>query len=240
LYRNIRKGKPKAVVALIFVPRVLGFTARQFAILVWSERMRDELFQWFNAGVSASLSAHECREKGDDAQAHALEQQAAAAFDKILAVEPTHAGALAGKAMCLAQLGRTREAATWFQRAADVEPQNPENYRQLGLCHAELGDLDAASTASRRAEELEGGAEYLEHTAIELYNLGGHIMTVAAGHRDASKPTEEQQCYRQAQGMFSLALEIDPDNVDAEEALELVEQSLSGRPPVRKPWWRFW
>jgi tetratricopeptide (TPR) repeat protein len=202
--------------------------------------MEDEAFRLFNAGVTASMTASQWREQGAADQAGVFDQQAIAAFDKVLAIQPRHSGALSGKALSLAQLGRTREALEWFRRAAEADPAFPEHQRQLGLCHAELGDVEAARTATLRALELDKCDEYREQAAIELSNFGGHALAKAADHRDQGEKADEQRYYRQAQGLFSLSLEIDPDNPEARRGLRDAQDCLAGRPPSRKPWWRFW
>jgi tetratricopeptide (TPR) repeat protein len=202
--------------------------------------MEDELFRLFNAGVTASLTAGEWREQGAADQAAVFDQQAIAAFDKVLAIQPTHSGALGGKALSLAQLGRTQEAVQCFQCAADAEPAFAEHHRQIGLCHGELGDIDAARKATLRSLELNGSDEYREQASIQLCNFGEHVMAKAAGHRDEGQNAEEQRCYREAQALFLLALEIDDINSQARRRLQMVEDCVAGRPPKKKPWWRFW
>jgi tetratricopeptide (TPR) repeat protein len=190
--------------------------------------MSGDVFRLFNEGVTASLNAQRARQQGDHAAASRFEIQAAELFDRVIALDPRHAGALWGKGLCFAQLGRTAEAVALFQRAVGAEPGHAENHRQLGLCHAELGDIGAARVAIRRAVDLDGRAEYRQHAAIELYNFGGHVMRLAAGHRDAGRRDEEQRCYRHARGLFSLVLDIEPGNQYAVRALSVVDQCMGG------------
>jgi tetratricopeptide (TPR) repeat protein len=116
-----------------------------------------------------------------------------------------------------------------FQRAIEAEPNFADNHRQLGMCHAELGDIGAARQAIRRAVELDGRAQYRQVAAVELYNFGGHVMGLAADHRDAGRPEAERTCYLHARGLFALALDTDPSNAHATKALRIVEKCLGDR-----------
>jgi tetratricopeptide (TPR) repeat protein len=188
--------------------------------------MNDEIYRLFNDGVGATLHAQQAGERGDHEAANRCMDQALEAFDRVLALDPQNLGALSWSGMCLAQLGRAAEAVSRFQRAIEVEPGFAENHRQLGLCHAELGDMEGAGPAIIRAIELDGSAEYRRGAVVELYNMGGHVMRLAAGHRDAGRRDEEQRSYRHAQGLFALVLEIEPGNPHALKALPIVDRCL--------------
>ncbi|HEV7590587.1 MAG TPA: tetratricopeptide repeat protein [Longimicrobium sp.] len=190
--------------------------------------MSGDVFQLFNEGVSASQRADQLREEGDHEGADRAEAQSLEAFDRVLGREPRHLGALSYKGMCCARRGRTAEAVSLFQTAVEVEPGFAENHRQLGLCHAELGDFAAARAATSQALQLDGTAGYRHDAAVELYNFGGHVMRMAAAHRDAARHHEERQSYRHAQGFFVLVLDIEPDNPHASKALAIVARCLGG------------
>jgi len=194
--------------------------------------MSSGVFRSFNEGVSASLAAQQARQQGDPAAADRLESQAADWFDRVLALDPCHAGALGGKGLYLAQIGRTAEAADLFRQAVDADPGLAEFHRQLGMCHAELGDFGAARVALHSAIELDGRDEYRHSAAVEVYNFGGRVMRLAAQHRDEGRPDEEQQCYRLAREFFSLAVDIEPDNPHAHRALAVARGCIDDRTEV--------
>ena len=194
----------------------------------------------FNAGVIASLSAHERRVQGDRNGANALDQEALDAFEQVLAAEPDHAGALGGKGMALAQLGRTQEAAECFQRGIELNPNVAENHRQLGLCYAEIGDLDRAREATRRAIDLEDTPEYREQAANDLSNFGDHALRAGRRHKAAGQSAEEERAYRHAHSLYWLALQVDGRNAHAEFGLDETERILCRYLSARRPWWRFW
>lgn len=190
--------------------------------------MDDEIFRLFNEGVTHSLEAHQYRENGNGEQAVASDRKSVAAFDRVLELDARHTGALSGKAMGLAMLGQTQEAMALFRKAIEIEPDFAENYRQLGLCLLELGDISAARDVTFQALEREQNAKYRNSAAIEIYNLGGSVMMMAAQHRDAGRRSEEVQCYERAKGVFSLAQEVDPSLRPATEAIRIVNSYLLG------------
>lgn len=188
----------------------------------------------FNDGVAASLRAQEQRERGELLAADASDRQAIAAFDQVLADDPRHVGALSGKALSLAVLGKTQEAAILFQQAIDVDPDFAESHRQLGLCHLELGDVPAARTATFTALALEPRTEYRRIAAVEIYNIGGRIMANAAKCRESGRNEAATQGYVQAKATFSLAMEIDRDLAAAADALHTANACL-GLPDEEHP-----
>ena len=67
----------------------------------------------------------------------ALDEEAIAHFDQVLAVETSgeyYEGSLGGKGMCLAQLGRIDEAIATFEEALKIAEPFYEHHRQLALC----------------------------------------------------------------------------------------------------------
>jgi Flp pilus assembly protein TadD len=192
----------------------------------------------FNEGVDASLRAHRSRENGEFERANTLDQRAIAAFDEVLGVDPSHLGAISGKGLCLAQLGRALEAMQCFQRATELDPQFAENHRQLGLCHAELGHIAPARTATRRALELDGSPEQREQAAYDLCHFGHRAMGRAAEYRGQSELDMERRCYKHAQELFALALEVDPGCGPARDGMDEARRGWEGR--LQRPWWRVW
>jgi tetratricopeptide (TPR) repeat protein len=187
----------------------------------------DRVFELFNQGVTSSLEAGESRRAGRQAQAEQLDRSALTSFDNALHIDPNHVPALSGKAMTSALLGNTPEAVVLFRRALELEPGNWENLRQLGLCLIELGNITEAREATLRAVGMTPDREYARNAAIEVYNFGGHIMTMAAGHRDAGRPQDELAAYKRASLVFSLAFELDPSFDEAKRALDFVASLLT-------------
>jgi tetratricopeptide (TPR) repeat protein len=167
-------------------------------------------FQSFNDGVMCSLEAHKARDQGNADLASTLERQAILHFDEAIRLEPRHPGAWGGKGLSLAQLGDPVAAAKAFVQATTLAPLMPEFFRQLGLYQIELGDVTAARQATLRAVELAADPQYARNAAIDVSNLGGYILTAAAGHGDAGRTQEERRGYNVAVAVFRLALELDP------------------------------
>jgi tetratricopeptide (TPR) repeat protein len=147
-------------------------------------------------------------------------------FSNALALDPTHAGAVGGKAMSLAQLGDTENAISLFRQAIDLQPDFAEFHRQLALCHVDLGDIETARRCTDRALQLDDTPDFRRNASIDIYNFGGSLMVKAAQFRDTNQRAEENECYLLAKGVFGLALHVDPNNPHAEEALSIVDSRL--------------
>ncbi len=80
--------------------------------------------------------------------------EALAAYQRILAREPDHAGALQMMGMLAAQCGQFEPAAELIRRSLRVGPENAEAHNNLGNVLSELGRLDEAA-----AEYLRGAAQ---------------------------------------------------------------------------------
>lgn len=186
----------------------------------------DDIFNLFNRGVELSLNAQEYREEGRTEVATECDRDAVAAFDGVLDLDPTHVGAISGKAFTLASLGETHKAVELFRKALEIEPGLAENHRQLGLCYLELGNLDSARDETLLAVSLERHPEFGRMAAIELYNAGGMVMTEATGHRGQGRVEEERRCYEKAKVIFSLSAEVDGKFKEAKQALNIVNSCL--------------
>ena len=79
-------------------------------------------------------------------------------LDALLVFAPTHARALAAKALALKDLDRLDEALDWARRAAAAAPDAPESHNALGQVHQAMGDFDAALASYERASGLAGPA----------------------------------------------------------------------------------
>lgn len=69
-------------------------------------------------------------------------------------------------AVCIFQLGRTKEALQEFDRAVALEPENPYRYASRAWIRAAMKDVDGAIEDYRKALELD------PDDAIALNNLG--------------------------------------------------------------------
>jgi|GEM_PF-6253906 tetratricopeptide (TPR) repeat protein len=195
--------------------------------------MSENVFELFNQGVQHSLDAHQHREQGKQDRAAGSEQDAAAMFQRVLELDAEHTGAIGGLALCYCQLGRPQDAAKLFQKAIQLDSGSAENHKQLGLCFIELGDVGAAREAILRAVEIDGNPDYRRDIAVEVYNFGGYIMQMAAQFRDneeedrdSEQEDEERGCYRLAEQVFKLVVELDGRNPHGYKALSIVKSCL--------------
>lgn len=86
-------------------------------------------------------------------RAHRLDE-ALAAYDAVLAGEPSHADALSDSAIALAMLGRTDAAIARFERAAAAAPAAPDIHHNLGMALGQAGRFDEAARALGRATAM--------------------------------------------------------------------------------------
>jgi tetratricopeptide (TPR) repeat protein len=81
------------------------------------------------------------------------------ALDALLAFAPTHARALAAKALTLKSLDRLDEAMEWARRAALAAPEAPEGHNAVGQVFQAMGAFEPALAAYDRAAGLPGPAQ---------------------------------------------------------------------------------
>ncbi|MFL9841463.1 protein arginine N-methyltransferase [Sphingomonas sp. ST-64] len=95
-------------------------------------------------------------------------EEALAAWDQLLAIEPMHAVALHERGLTLHWLGRTEEAIASLDRACAIDPDNAVALGNLGVVLADAGrNLDAIRTF-RRALALQPDNLHLRHQVRRL------------------------------------------------------------------------
>ena len=77
--------------------------------------------------------------------------EAVAAFEKALAVDPTHAAAHNNKALALQDGGRYEDALQSCQRAVALDENHAEAFKNLGNILVDLGSFDEAEAAYEKA-----------------------------------------------------------------------------------------
>ena len=81
------------------------------------------------------------------------------ALDALLAFAPSHARALAARALALKELDRLDEALDAAKRAALAAPESPEPHNAMGQVFQAMGQLEPALAAYDRAAALPGPAQ---------------------------------------------------------------------------------
>jgi Flp pilus assembly protein TadD len=165
--------------------------------------------------------------------AHALQlhqvgqlTEAEALYRQILAVQPSHSGALHLLGVIVHQAGRSDLAIELIRRSIALNPKNPSAHSNLGEVYRALGRLDEAIASYQGTLQLQP-----EHPEA-LYNLGNALM--GKGHAD-----QAAMSYRQA-------LQIRPNYAEAnvnlgaalaelkqyEEAIAAYRQALQHKPGI--------
>jgi tetratricopeptide (TPR) repeat protein len=106
-----------------------------------------EVLRPFDATDDATLQAL----LGQVALATGRPEQAAARFDRVLAVDGGHAGALLGKGLVDLEDGRVADAESWIRRALAAEDGLAEAWNALAVTRLEAGRPDEAIDALERA-----------------------------------------------------------------------------------------
>ncbi|HZZ60958.1 MAG TPA: sulfotransferase [Roseiarcus sp.] len=107
------------------------------------------------------------------------------ALDALLALAPTHARALAARALALKDLDRLDEAFDAAKRAAFAAPESPEPHNALGQVFQAMGEFEPALEAYDRAAALPGPAQM-----DAIANRGSLFMEVGR-KAEAAKAMEE-------------------------------------------------
>ncbi len=81
-------------------------------------------------------------------------QEALAALDQALTIDPAMAAALSIRASLLAFLGRGDAAADTLEKLCGLRPEDPDAWLRLALARRNLGDLSAARTSIEKALTL--------------------------------------------------------------------------------------
>ncbi|WP_084580214.1 protein arginine N-methyltransferase [Sphingomonas azotifigens] len=95
-------------------------------------------------------------------------EDALAAWDELLAIEPDHVVALHEKGLTLHWLGRSDQAIAPLERACALDPGNPTALGNLAVVLADVGRTLEALTLFRRALALQPDNLHLRHQARRL------------------------------------------------------------------------
>ncbi|KER33152.1 hypothetical protein T265_00854 [Opisthorchis viverrini] len=102
--------------------------------------------------------------------------------------------------------GRNTEALQCYNFAIEVEPTNPDAYVARGALYASIG------TYSKAIDDLEKSLE-IQANHANARNYLGQTLVAYAGEISRKDPTKAEQ-------MLHRALKLDPDNVEARDALK--------------------
>lgn len=125
----------------------------------------------------------------------AMDAEAAACFEKVIALEPGNSEAHYRLGNVRAQRGDREAAIACYRKALSLQPRFAEAACNLGLCLQDLGRVDHAITVYR--EFLKGG----EPSATLCFNLA-HALA-------------ERQAMDEAISWYERALELDPSHTSA-------------------------
>lgn len=172
------------------------------------------------------MSAHDEFNRGVALSLEEKEEEALAAFEAALVLEPTHVGALAGKGRTLAQMGRTQGALEAFTEASRLDPDDAEHALQAGLCLLELGLVGRAQGAFQKASR----SDHDRHAcATRVLEVARSFMIRAARWRDRGVHKQEAVGYQLGEACFQIALDLWPRSAEAARGLATAASALGKR-----------
>jgi tetratricopeptide (TPR) repeat protein len=182
-----------------------------------------------------------------DAHARARRfQEALAAYDAALRLDPTYARAYLGKGDTLRLLNQHDEALSALDRAIELDPRLAAAYRRKAYILNQRQRHAEALTALNNAIQLEpnyasayvakGDAlkelkRYVEALTAydEAIRLDARLADAYVGKGDAQR---ELVHYHEALAAYEQALKLDPNHARAQYGKSLAQQRLAGPPPV--------
>ena len=152
--------------------------------------------------------------------------EALAAYEKVIQIEPERATAWERRAMVLSRLGRLEEALQSCQRAVELAPLMKDGWSRLAGLLAELKRYDEALATYDRWLELEPIAWVYRSKAELLQKLGRYEEALAAlekvlegdtydmvsTHLQKAKVLGEMGLEERALGAFNRAIMLEPTN----------------------------
>ena len=163
----------------------------------------------FNRGVTLALEEKE--------------EEALAAFEAALGLEPTHVGAMAGKGRSLMQMGRTQAAIEAFTEASRLDPDDAEHRLQAGLCLLELGLVGRAQAALVGASRSDDDRHAC---AARVLVAGQSFMVRAARWKARGVQKQEAVGYQLGEASFQIALDLWPRSAEAAQGLAVAAAAL--------------
>ena len=122
-------------------------------------------------------------------------EEALAAFEQAIRLDPSYAAAYQGKGITLLALERKEEALAAFEQAIQISPTSAETYRLKGSLLMEQGQREEALAALEQAIQI-------DPTFAETYRLKGLLLS-------------QQERAKEATTAFEQAIRLNPDSLDA-------------------------
>ncbi|CAB3791949.1 tetratricopeptide repeat protein [Paraburkholderia caffeinilytica] len=126
-------------------------------------------------------------------------------FDRILARDPRHVGALQAYGVLAFESKQMESAQSWIERAIEVQP-DPASYNLLCLIQIRLGALASARQTAERGLALQPGLPSLNYFLALVLQMQGHFEDAARAYRRV--------------------LELEPDHLLAHASLGVVVRNL--------------
>ncbi len=167
----------------------------------------------------------------EGARLHELGQleDAAAAFQEAIALDPEHAVAYFQLGMVYYDLGRFAESLAALEKAAELDPNDPDTQRNLGTAYGKMNEWEKAIAPYEKAVELKPDfGEAYGDLAGAYANTGKIADAIAAGEKAIELAPEYVTAHNnlgiaygmqgdldQAITLFKKALQINPEDAMA-------------------------
>jgi len=124
---------------------------------------------------------------------HGKFQEALQSFDRVLEIEPDHAGAWNGRGICLKELGRYEEAIQCFNKVIAINPSDEEVYYNRGEALEKLGKTNGDIKFFEEAIKSFDAVLNLNPYHVYAWNYRGVCL------KELGKYEEAKRCFDHAQ-----------------------------------------
>lgn len=174
---SLRNIIGSAVFAMVLAPAVSGLdkpdteaaTDRLLTeALSMTVKQAERAASWLALG-------HALAQKQRDTQAEGWFDEAEAAYQQALKLEPENVAAMNGMAWVMGGRHRFAESVKWAKKALAVTPDNPESHGIIGDAVLELGDLERAFECYQMMMDL--------RPDLSAYSRGGHLVWLTGNRK---------------------------------------------------------
>ncbi len=155
--------------------------------------------------------------------------QSIAAYSQAITLDPEYIAVYNNRGRVYASMGEQEMAVADFTTAIELDPEYVNGYFNRTISYAELDDLEAARADVLKVQELSDDPDMLswaeealaELDVVELPTEAPATTSTssASDHVDLGMEYSEQGQFDEAIAEFQKALELEPDNVDAQRNL---------------------
>jgi tetratricopeptide (TPR) repeat protein len=152
-------------------------------------------------------------------------QDALAAFDRAIEIDPLYANAYRARGIVLYREGRLDDAARAYKRAIQLAPDDVSAHHNFGVLSQAQGQLDDAIAHYRDALRLDGRHADSHYGLALAFRARGDIAEAVSHYREALQSVPDWRDV-QIELAWLLATSTDPSTRNPEAAVSLAERAV--------------